>query len=83
MSQTPNPDPWLEHRLRRDIAQLIIPRESTVTPIERSLTISQAQNQWLLSQEPTDDIAKEPVPKEIEYTLDIYNEQLDYLRDTS
>ena len=40
MSQTPNPDPQLEHRLRRDIAQPIIPRESTVTPVERLLTAS-------------------------------------------
>ena len=42
MSQTPNPDPRLERRLRRDGVQPIILREFTVTPVERSLTASQA-----------------------------------------
>ena len=40
MPQTLNPDPRLECRLRRDIAQPIIPRESTVTPVEYPLTAS-------------------------------------------
>ena len=83
ISQTLNPDPRLEHRLRRDIAQPIISRESTVTPVECPLTASQAQNQWLLLQEPTDDVAKEPVPEGVEHTLDIHNEQPDHLHDTS
>jgi len=79
MSRTLNPDPRLEHHLRRDIAQLIIPRESTVTPVERPLTTSQAWNQQLLSQEPTDNVAEESVPEEVERTLDIHNEQPDHL----
>jgi len=73
MSWTPNPDPRLERYLRRDIAQLIIPREFTVTPVERPFTTSQAWNQWLLSQEPTDNVAEEPVPEGVECTLDIHN----------
>jgi len=73
MSWTPNPDPRLERHLRRDIAQLIIPREFTVTSVERPLTTSQAWNQWLLSQEPTDNVAEEPVPEGVERTLDIHN----------
>jgi len=81
MSRALNPDLRLEYRLRRDIAQPIIPRESTVTPVERPLTASQAWNQWLLSQEPTNDIAEEPVPEEVERTLDIYNKQPDHLCD--
>ena len=83
MSWTLNPDPWLKHRLRRDVAQPIIPRESTVTPIEYPLTASQAWNQRLLLQEPTNDVAKESVPGRMEYTLDIHNKQWDHLCDTS
>jgi len=34
-------------------------------------------------QEPTNDVAKEPVPEGVECTLDIHNEQPDHLHDTS
>jgi len=83
MSRTPNPDPRLEHRLRRDGVQPIIPREFTVTPVERSLTTSQAQNQQLLSQEPVDKIVKDSAPEEVERTLDSHNQQQDHLHDNS
>jgi len=74
MSQTLNPDPHLEHHLRRDGVQPIIPRESTVTPIERPLTASQAQNQRLLSQEPVDEIVEDSAPEGVEHTLDSHNQ---------
>jgi len=34
-------------------------------------------------QEPTDNVAKEPVPEGVEYTLDIHNEQPDHLHNIS
>jgi len=53
MSTTPNPDPRLERRLRRDGTRPSASREFTTTPVERPLTATQEQNQRLSSQEPT------------------------------
>jgi len=83
MSRTPNPDPRLERRLRRDGIQPIIPRESTVTPVERPLTASQARNQRLLSQEPVDEIVEDSAPEGVEHTLDSHDQQQDHPRDNS
>jgi len=81
MSWTLNPDPRLERCLRRDGVQPIIPRESTVTPVECPLTVSQAWNQWLLSQEPVDEIVEDS--EEMEHTLDSHDQQQDHLRNNS
>jgi len=83
MSWTLNPDPRLECRLRRDGVQSIIPRESTVTPIEHPLTASQARNQQLLSQKPVDEIVKDSAPEGVERTLDSHDQQQDHLCDNS
>ena len=37
--------PRLEHRIRRDGRQPILPRESTLTPVEHPFTATQAWNQ--------------------------------------
>ena len=52
MSTTPNPDPRLERRIRRDGTRPTAFRERTTTPVERPLTAAQEQNQRLPSQEP-------------------------------
>jgi len=83
MSQTPNPDPHLECCLRRDGTQLTIPRESTVTPVERPLTASQARNQRLLSQEPVGGMVEESAPEGTERTLDSPDQQQDHPHDDS
>jgi len=83
MFRTPNLDPRLERRLRRDGVQPIISRESTVTPVKYPLTISQAWNQWLLSQEPVDEIVEDSAPEGMEHILDSHDQQQDHSRDNS
>ena len=53
MSNTPIPDPRLQRRVRREGLQPNPSRESTLTPIERLFTATQARNQRIPSQEPT------------------------------
>ena len=70
MSRTPIPDPQLECRLRRDGVQPTVPREFTTTPVERSLTASQAQNLRLVSHEPIDEVIEESAPEGVECILE-------------
>jgi len=83
MSQTLNPDPRLEHCLRKDDVQPIIPREFTITPVEHSFTTSQARNQQLLSQEPVDETVEDSAPEKVEHTLDSHDQQQDHLHNNS
>jgi len=73
MSQTPNLDPRLECHLRRDGVQPIIPRESTVTPVEHPLTASKAWNQRLLLQKPVDEMVEDSAPEGMECILDSHD----------
>jgi len=70
MSRTPIPDPQLERRLHRDGVQPIVPRELMTTPIEYPLTVSQARNLCLVSQEPINEVIEESAPERIEHILE-------------
>jgi len=74
MSRTPIPDPRLERHLRRNGIQPTVPREFMITPVEHSLTASQAWNLQLVSQEPIDEVIEESAPERVERILEDLHE---------
>lgn len=65
MSSTPVPDPRLERRVRRDGLCMAPSRESTMTPVERPFPATHARNQRLSSQEPNEEVERDPPTEDI------------------